>query len=923
MDGYSAIPDEEYIRSLNIPQIEFNIDSVDHLQIHMLCAMLCSPKQLSGEGAVEAELVLRNASEISNYLLDFYTIARVISKGDENEIYKMKANLNQVLLHKSFSRVVTNGGDGRIYANPPDSVKDLYNRILRAGNRLRAKEEQHENKKRHESNTPEYVYNAIVACNFLLELIEAVCRQEGRTMVEWQLVQKRYEDMVHNEESEDRELMKRYQNKYNMAFPDTPLNSDVIKRWTGRNGPMKGFGMPIFKEKIAFEVQKDTGVIHVGFDDNTCLYSDEEINKARARLEGGEQPKKYERYEKKKPVERVRGNELENVVPLLERRVIRSVPNTVDSSSQFAQKVESREYQPNQSYSGRQSQPAYASSNQTSQPQPQYIPSSAILPETESDSDTDSNDEPKDNGVYTDEEDNANETKPQEPPQSKFGATGEWASNNKSAPTETVKEPSSMPASRPSYSRPNNYVPPQALNPETHLDAPQSANPWENSSNDAKVVKPSPQYEQPSNRVPEAPKVTRTSANVPGQQPAPSSDYRHRSAFAALKSAPVVEQLSRTKIFMIENWEGTLFSTIILRFPCAVDRPNVPEMIVDPPIGVRVKLTGRILATLNQREEAVRRMSNTATLRAIKTGDMILEIREEEAVRRMSNTATLRAIKTGDMILEIREVYFYYRVLRIKRLSYPGNGVRSSCIVRESRQRGNPGYSMSASDQYRDAGAGYDEPSRIGRLSSRGTYTPVPPKGAEDSVFSRPIGDDYYRDNSSRQSVRDRPPSSSYNRGQSDQYEHRDGHRRRDYDSRDEMSSSRGSSNSYRSTGSAGNNRDLRDEREFVGSREDVATPVIDVADNRSLSLSNRTSLPGDSNLSEEVRTCLRIIRDFAFVHRNATSCGFKTIESIISHLPGGHNADYWIQLINQHLSEVEVVLFRKSQVIVWKEDQK
>ncbi|VDL83556.1 unnamed protein product [Nippostrongylus brasiliensis] len=224
------------------------------------------------------------------------------------------------------------------------------------------------------------------------------------------------------------------------------------------------------------------------------------------------------------------------------------------------------------------------------------------------------------------------------------------------------------------------------------------------------------------------------------------------------------------------------------------------------------------------------------------------------------------------------------------------------------------GYSMSASDQYRDAGAGYDEPSRIGRLSSRGTYTPVPPKGAEDSVFSRPIGDDYYRDNSSRQSVRDRPPSSSYNRGQSDQYEHRDGHRRRDYDSREEMSNSRGSSNSYRSTGSAGNNRDLRDEREFVGSREDVATPVIDVADNRSLSLSNRTSLPGDSNLSEEVRTCLRIIRDFAFVHRNATSCGFKTIESIISHLPGGHNADYWIQLINQHLSEVEVVLFRKSE---------
>ncbi|WKX90848.1 hypothetical protein Q1695_009586 [Nippostrongylus brasiliensis] len=907
MDGYSAIPDEEYIRSLNIPQIEFNIDSVDHLQIHMLCAMLCSPKQLSGEGAVEAELVLRNASEISNYLLDFYTIARVISKGDENEIYKMKANLNQVLLHKSFSRVVTNGGDGRIYANPPDSVKDLYNRILRAGNRLRAKEEQHENKKRHESNTPEYVYNAIVACNFLLELIEAVCRQEGRTMVEWQLVQKRYEDMVHNEESEDRELMKRYQNKYNMAFPDTPLNSDVIKRWTGRNGPMKGFGMPIFKEKIAFEVQKDTGVIHVGFDDNTCLYSDEEINKARARLEGGEQPKKYERYEKKKPVERVRGNELENVVPLLERRVIRSVPNTVDSSSQFAQKVESREYQPvrepprNQSYSGRQSQPAYASSNQTSQPQPQYIPSSAILPETESDSDTDSNDEPKDNGVYTDEEDNANETKPQEPPQSKFGATGEWASNNKSAPTETVKEPSSMPASRPSYSRPNNYVPPQALNPETHLDAPQSANPWENSSNDAKVVKPSPQYEQPSNRVPEAPKVTRTSANVPGQQPAPSSDYRHRSAFAALKSAPVVEQTNRDSLcnnrdkgLRKDSYRESSGRSLYQRESNAHYEVNRDGKY---PVEQNENLHDRELGR-NDRGPTDRRQGET---HRSYSGNA-----QPERESRMRNDTYQRDYQRGGFYDDgsgrgsraTNEQYSYSQGDQDRRYDSRDSG-------RESRQRGNPGYSMSASDQYRDAGAGYDEPSRIGRLSSRGTYTPVPPKGAEDS------------------SVRDRPPSSSYNRGQSDQYEHRDGHRRRDYDSRDEMSSSRGSSNSYRSTGSAGNNRDLRDEREFVGSREDVATPVIDVADNRSLSLSNRTSLPGDSNLSEEVRTCLRIIRDFAFVHRNATSCGFKTIESIISHLPGGHNADYWIQLINQHLSEVEVVLFRKSQVIVWKEDQK
>ncbi|KAK6053267.1 hypothetical protein COOONC_09228 [Cooperia oncophora] len=192
-----------------------------------MCAMLCCPKQIDDDGSIRADMVNRNAEEITGRYMDLYTIGRKATQEDDNEFKKITKNLERLFQHPMFSKIVTMDGQARFHAVPPQSIQNLYDRILRGGKALRIREGQVESRKLREANTPEAVYTSKVACNFLMELIEKERQHRGLRMVEWQAVQKRYAEMVTNPESEDRELMDFYQNNYGMDFSMPSLNSEV------------------------------------------------------------------------------------------------------------------------------------------------------------------------------------------------------------------------------------------------------------------------------------------------------------------------------------------------------------------------------------------------------------------------------------------------------------------------------------------------------------------------------------------------------------------------------------------------------------------------------------------------------------------------------------------------------------------------
>ncbi|KAK6051185.1 hypothetical protein COOONC_11310 [Cooperia oncophora] len=87
------MPTEEYLASLNIPRVNFNFDDADQLRIHLMCAMLCCPKQIDDDGSIRADMVNRNAEEITGRYMDLYTIGRKATQEDDNEFKKITKNL--------------------------------------------------------------------------------------------------------------------------------------------------------------------------------------------------------------------------------------------------------------------------------------------------------------------------------------------------------------------------------------------------------------------------------------------------------------------------------------------------------------------------------------------------------------------------------------------------------------------------------------------------------------------------------------------------------------------------------------------------------------------------------------------------------------------------------------------------------------
>ncbi|XGW20208.1 hypothetical protein V3C99_003765 [Haemonchus contortus] len=917
MSSFTIMPTNEYIASLNIPDFRFDYEDEDLLRIHLMCAMLCCPKQVDEDGCIRADLVNRNAEEITGGFMDLYTIGRKATKEDENEFKKIAMNLERLFQHPMFSKIVTMDGQAKFHAVPPEPIRGLYEKIIRGGRQLRWREGQKMSQKERDANTPEAVYIAKVACNFLMELVEKERQDRGLRMVEWQWIQKRYCEMVTNPDSEDRELMEFYKEKYGMDFSSESLNGDVIKRWTTRSQVMKGLTMPLFRP---LHLEKRNEILFVGFNDDAVLYSDEELQRDKELWQMGARPKerRYER-ERPKPVEPVRGNELEGVVPLRNRQAhtnrIEPFLSSDPSQSPFAKKAEPRQM-PRQQYKSERS-------NIYDGVEPEYTPKSAAPQDDVPDSDSDSDDLMNETGVYSDEErpPNKEESKTRD---SEFGATNDWKS----------KQPASVPKLNPHSSTSNRLgdepptpSPSMMRQPANISSVPQSCpNRWEMLNNEMpEMVKPAARYERPSSSVPHAPVKTGSSSNAFAQPP-PSSVPRHRSAFEACKSNTGTQEVRSESKHPRDN-----------DVPLDRDSKSQTRNQYDRWVNDELQQSQHERRRNNefqQERDEYRRDDGPFSSRQGSSGRES-RIREEQNFRyrtdrhadsdyydahepsRNSRPTTESGRKLPYPDLPPGSVF--NRIVDESCLGHPLRGSSRNTVTgeissREQSRNSRPTTESGRNLPYPDLPPGsvfnriVDESClrRPLRGSSRNTVT---------GEMSPPISQRFGSENNSSRAYADNErtfESASRQRNES-----------RDYDRREDRNNCRDSSypahvdreTEYASRKSSVPNR--QDSR-----HQNVQAPVNNVGEaNDSFRRLNQSSaLSSLQSLEPDEQACLRMIRDFAFVHRNVISSGFRPLGSVLSLFPTSHDVDYWVQRIRAHLPEVEVVPFRDTFVVVWKE---
>uniref|UniRef100_A0A158P6N0 BRCT domain-containing protein n=1 Tax=Angiostrongylus cantonensis TaxID=6313 RepID=A0A158P6N0_ANGCA len=186
MQTPTVIPSEDYFKSLNIPPIRFDFNE-DQLRIHVICAMLCCPRQMDDGGNISGESVDRNFREISGGCLDSNIIACAVTKDDAVEA-------------EEFAK------------NP----------------------------------------------------------------VPWQVIQKRYQNMVTKAGSRDEDLMDKYR-RYGLDFTDPVLNSEVVKKLTGQKKITKGLNQAVF---YGIHCDNSSSLLMVGINENARPYSEEELIRA-------------------------------------------------------------------------------------------------------------------------------------------------------------------------------------------------------------------------------------------------------------------------------------------------------------------------------------------------------------------------------------------------------------------------------------------------------------------------------------------------------------------------------------------------------------------------------------------------------------------------------------------------------------------
>ncbi|VDM53827.1 unnamed protein product [Angiostrongylus costaricensis] len=127
----TVIPTEDYLKSLNIPPIRFDFNE-DQLRIHVICTMLCCPRQMDNGGNINGESVDRNIREIFGGCLDSKTIGWAVTNNDAVEAEKFAKNPVRLFQHPKFANIVKMD-ESCLKFRPvlPDALKFLCGRIHR------------------------------------------------------------------------------------------------------------------------------------------------------------------------------------------------------------------------------------------------------------------------------------------------------------------------------------------------------------------------------------------------------------------------------------------------------------------------------------------------------------------------------------------------------------------------------------------------------------------------------------------------------------------------------------------------------------------------------------------------------------------------------------------------------------------------
>ncbi|EYC04653.1 hypothetical protein Y032_0086g1908 [Ancylostoma ceylanicum] len=575
----SVVPTDSYLSSLNIPYYECDRENKEQLKMHLLCSMLCCPKQIEEDGTFSAELVNMNMREVSNHCLDLCTVGRFATDADKTEADRIEKNLERVFQLPLFERIVElDTKTAKFRPIPPPCLQPLYERILQGGHWLRMREGQAENRKEKECNTPQAVYRSKVVCNFLMELIEREERSQKRRFVDWQSVQNRYQKIFSDDGSEDGELVELYKTKYLMEFPYTSLNSDLVKSWTGRSTITKALSMPTFA-KIDWKNEQSTGLLRVGIRDNIVLYSDEELKRAYEAMSAPPEQKerRFGREEKRKREPENDVDELTDVVPLRQRQgqsTLTSIlpqaaaspfasianpkptlkpttnwTNTIAPFASIANPEPTLNPPSNRTDTMAPTKMVPESSKRQPPPlnpkEPQYIPTSGKFDES-SDSFSDSDESLDGTGVYSDDEemDDYKETSDSPDKDRKLASSPPHPEPQRPTSTKPKPEPSSA-IPRPASNLANAYRATQEpVRIEENVET--FRNPWEDCDDDndkSAQIKPIPQPQRSSTPIQPEATSTATINDVlldfaqPGKVEA---SLRHASAFASCKSTASV-----------------------------------------------------------------------------------------------------------------------------------------------------------------------------------------------------------------------------------------------------------------------------------------------------------------------------------------------------------------------------------------------
>ncbi|CAJ0592708.1 unnamed protein product [Cylicocyclus nassatus] len=882
---------DAYIASLNIPQFNCDREDKEQVKMHMLCSMLCCPKQINEDETISAENTDLNLRQVSRLWLSLYTVGRIATDYDRVEADRIAKNLERVFQLPLFEKIVQMDGNAKFRAVPPEQILPLYLRIIRGGQWLRLRKGEQKARKDRECNTPEAVYKAKVACNFLLKLIGKERSHQKAPLVDWQLVQNRYAEMFANEHSEDRKLMEWFE-AYGLEFSQPHLNSELIKSWTGRSSITKALSLPLFS-KIYWEKDESTGFLRVGFGSDTELYTDEELREALDAMRIAAEEKQriannaieQERYSKV-----FTPTEVQCLTPVQERPMkdFTNVPAVTTASSPFTN-------------FGRHSSGIAITRKirkHISMNEAQYIPSSDNVDES-SDSFSDSDDEgPK--GVYSDDEELESNLPAVSKKESTLSAGFQPTGFAVPKPDPPLVKPKPVPvAVKPYYA---------GRQEEIRVDATVEPfqNRWESEDDQGQARA---RINVPRGNHPPTSSMPMSNPAQPHSSESFDSAPRHLSAFQSCK------QPGRSD----KNEEGANNSHPEQAIPTNKDtrRANIDQRALydqcenshekheranSPDFGQNDRFNSQNshYARVDRRSHPTDLLDNNSQSH-MRSPEDFSSSRRESVFARSSDRNHFSTDRQNERPESRQRSYNGFKPNNVDSHFHGAKESAFSRTVDESAFRPRSVLRQTSMQSLASSRSlineGYDSRSNNSAFQNEQHF------GRKFSAM--PKYSEWDDDEESRgfRNTENRQPSS---------HSSEEGHGR---PKADFSAPTRDASRMPQSTSTRIEHDRLDDFRNR--SRQSYRSePSNDRDRDRTLSTSHPEPLTADQAAR------LRMIRDYTFLHRNVKELGFRTIDKISSILPPDDSINY-LQLVQEHIPEIETAPFRDTYILLWKEGVK